>query len=142
MRKFTDLIKENESLKVFNYTVKISAQVDAANEGEAGYLIDQEIDKIDRLVDYDIENIEDSNETPIQENNDNILKNEEDLAHEIYRQIVDFAMAKLDTLSQGYRELVLNRLVDEFDIIDMSEPSDIENLDKDVFKYYEDNSNI
>lgn len=59
MKKFSDLVKENESKKVFKYTVKVDIEgtVMASSEAEAGELIDKEMDTIPGMVNYEIGNI-------------------------------------------------------------------------------------
>lgn len=71
MKKFTDIINEQESRKDFKYiaNVKVEGTVTAASEGEAGELVDKEMDTIPGMIDYQIENIDEvTNETKVNEN--------------------------------------------------------------------------
>lgn len=63
MRKLSDIIKENESNKEFKYsaTVKVEGTVIAASEGEAGELVDKEMDTIPGMINYEIDNIASAN---------------------------------------------------------------------------------
>lgn len=60
MKTLSELIKENESSKKFKYnaTVQVEGHVYAENEGNAGELVDKEMDLIPGLVSYEIINIE------------------------------------------------------------------------------------
>jgi hypothetical protein len=69
MRKFSDLIKEQEGSKEYKYTanVVVEGKVVAASEGEAGGLVDKEMDAIPGMINYEINNIIDAT-TQIGEN--------------------------------------------------------------------------
>jgi len=59
MKKFTDIIKEEQSTQDYKWTatVQVSGIVKASSEGAAGELIDKELDEINGMVTYQIENI-------------------------------------------------------------------------------------
>lgn len=59
MRKLTDIIKESESNKPFNYqaTVIVEGRVYADSEGSAGELVDKEMDEFPGMVSYELINI-------------------------------------------------------------------------------------
>lgn len=59
MKKLTDLIKESESNKPFNYqaTVIVEGVVYSDSEGSAGELVDKEMDEIPGMISYELINI-------------------------------------------------------------------------------------
>lgn len=59
MKKFTEIIKENESVREYQWTatIEISGKVTASSEGNAGEMIDKEIDQIEGMVSYQINTI-------------------------------------------------------------------------------------
>ncbi len=58
MKKFTLLKEELESKKYFQAKVEVTIQVEAQNEGEAGYMFDRILGGIEEQVDYTISIIE------------------------------------------------------------------------------------
>lgn len=69
MKNLTSLIKENSETKKYKYTatVVVEGNVTAMSEGDAGELVDKEIDTIANVVDYKIDKI-DEVEVGVQEN--------------------------------------------------------------------------
>ncbi len=67
MRKLSDLIKESEGSKTYKalVTVKIEVTVVASSEGDAGYKIDAEVEKIPGFISHDIEEIEETQDKAI-----------------------------------------------------------------------------
>lgn len=60
MKNLTSLIKENNETKKYKYTatVTVEGNVTAMSEGDAGELVDKEIDTIPNVVNYEISTIE------------------------------------------------------------------------------------
>jgi hypothetical protein len=58
MRKFTQITEEFENKKFFQAKAEITLEVEAENEGEAGYLFDSILGGIKEQVDYNLANIE------------------------------------------------------------------------------------
>ncbi len=58
MRKFTQITEELENKKFFQAKAEITLEVEAENEGEAGYLFDSILGGIKEQVDYNLANIE------------------------------------------------------------------------------------
>jgi hypothetical protein len=58
MKKFTKIVENQSSQKLFEVSVELKLAVKAENEGEAGYLADSIIGGIEQQSDYTILNIE------------------------------------------------------------------------------------
>lgn len=60
MKKFSDLVNENDSNKPFKFqaTVVVEGTVYADSEGSAGELADKEMDEIPGMVSYELINIQ------------------------------------------------------------------------------------
>jgi hypothetical protein len=55
MKKFTKVLENLETEKLYKAVVSIELNVSATSEGEAGYLVDNIIGGIEEQVDYTIE---------------------------------------------------------------------------------------
>lgn len=122
MRKLSDLIKENESTKKFKYnaTVTVEGSVFAENEGNAGELIDKEMDTVQGMVNYEIINIEeDTTESFVnpdlsfgsevsEDTNNNETIN-------ITMEINSYILDKISSLDLNHQLSVLNQLKDLID---------------------------
>lgn len=54
IKKFNELVKENESTKRYKYTatIQVEGYVSAMSESDAGEMADAEINKVEGLMDY------------------------------------------------------------------------------------------
>lgn len=104
MKNFSDLIKENESLKQYVYTAKVDIRgfVTAHDEGEAGELADQAIDVLSQYTtvdNYELLNITETNEDMYA--SQHVLNDdEEDQIRTQFEESVKSLMEKADTMSQ------------------------------------------
>ena len=60
MKNLSSLIKENSETKKYKYTATVTVEgtVTAMSEGDAGELVDKEIDTIENVTDYKIDSID------------------------------------------------------------------------------------
>ncbi len=58
MKKFTQVKEEIDNKKFYQAKVEVTLQVEAENEGEAGYLFDRILGSIKEQVNFTISNIE------------------------------------------------------------------------------------
>jgi len=110
MKNLTSLIKENNETKKYKYTatVTVEGNVTAMSEGDAGELVDKEIDTIPNVTNYVIDTI-DEVETGVQENSLGGLS-EEDVADSIYKQVVDCYEREIGEVSDYYKAMINGRL--------------------------------
>ena len=110
MKNLTSLIKENSETKKYKYTatVVVEGNVTAMSEGDAGELVDKEIDTIANVVDYKIDKI-DEVEVGVQEN---FLEgtSDEEVAESIYKQVVDCYEKEIGTVSDYYKAMINTKL--------------------------------
>lgn len=107
MRNFTQLIKENDENKTYKYVanVKIEGEVTASSEGDAGELVDKEIDTIDGVVDYKIESLD---EVVGEVKESTILEsNEEMIMLEAYNKVIEEFQDALEVLPSDYYKAML-----------------------------------
>jgi hypothetical protein len=111
MKKLSDLINENENNKMFKYVVdvKIEGTVKAGSEGDAGELVDKEIDAIDGVVDYKIVSI-DETENTVEESiiNDD---NGDVIVDQIYTELINIYNERTGNLSPYYKALLNSQLL-------------------------------
>lgn len=111
MKKLSDLINENENNKMFKYVVdvKIEGTVKAGSEGDAGELVDKEIDAIDGVVDYKIVSI-DETENTVEESiiNDD---NGDVIVDQIYTELINIYNERTGNLSSYYKALLNSQLL-------------------------------
>lgn len=58
MKKFTKILEQSDNYKSYKANINLEIRVDALDEGEAGYIIDDILGGIDSDVEYTILNIE------------------------------------------------------------------------------------
>lgn len=112
MKKLSDLINENENNKMFKYVVdvKIEGTVKAGSEGDAGELVDKEIDAIDGVVDYKIVSIDETEkddtveEAILNEDNGDIIVNQ------IYNELISIYNEHTGNLSPYYKAMLNGKL--------------------------------
>jgi len=121
MRNFSQLIKENDENKSFKYTatatVSITGNVNATNEGDAGYMIDSDLEPgnnvTGEILNYEIVSID---EVPT-DFNENVLNEDNDiLAASLYREIMDIINDKVknnNNLTDYYKAMILTKLRNE-----------------------------
>jgi len=117
MKKISDLIKENESLKQYVYTAKVDIRgfVTAHDEGEAGELTDQAIDELSQytIVDnYEIINIEATNED-MYVNQSVLSDDEEQQIRTEFEESVKSLTEKSNTMSQYGKAMFFEMLKQE-----------------------------
>jgi hypothetical protein len=66
MKKFTKILEQSDNYKSYKANINLEIRVDALDEGEAGYIIDDILGGIDSDVEYTILNIEE--ESPMDKN--------------------------------------------------------------------------
>lgn len=116
MKNLSDLINENENNKMFKYVVdvKIEGTVKAGSEGDAGELVDKEIDAMDGVVDYKIVSI-DETEKDVNENSDAALLSEEESIIDLaYDEIVELYNNYVEQLSMTYNKMHLKNKLQDF----------------------------
>ena len=115
MKNLTSLIKENSETKKYKYTatVVVEGNVTAMSEGDAGELVDKEIDSIPNVVNYEITKI-DEVETGVQENSLGGLS-DEDVAESIYKQVVDCYEREIGEVTDYYKAMITTKLRMYFD---------------------------
>lgn len=115
MKNLTSLIKENNETKKYKYTatVVVEGNVTAMSEGDAGELADKEIDTIDNVVSYQIDNIEEV-ESTVQENTLGGLS-DDDVAESIYKQVVDCYEREIGEVTDYYKAMINAKLRMYFD---------------------------
>lgn len=115
MKNLTSLIKENNETKKYKYTatVVVEGNVTAMSEGDAGELADKEIDTIDNVVSYQIDNIEEV-ESTVQENTLGGLS-DDDVAESIYKQVVDCYEREIGEVTDYYKAMINAKLCMYFD---------------------------
>lgn len=114
MKSLSELINENENNKTYKYVVdvKIEGTVTAGSEGDAGELVDKEIDKIDGVVDYKIASI-DKTEDKVEEAV--LLENDGDAAVQLaFDQIVDAYNNAYNNLPTPYYKAMLRTQLEMF----------------------------
>jgi len=62
MKKFTKILENQNSEKLYEVSVELKLLIKAENEGEAGYLSDSILGSIEEQSDYTILNIEQKND--------------------------------------------------------------------------------
>lgn len=121
MRNFSQLIKENDENKSFKYTatatVSITGNVNATNEGDAGYMIDSDLEPgtnvTGEIVNYEIVSID---EIPTEFSENIIAANGDDQAEMLYNEIVNYINEKIESsnLQDYYKSAVLTKLRTQF----------------------------
>lgn len=117
MKNFSQLIKENDENKSFKYTatatVTITGNVNATNEGDAGYMIDSDLEPgntiTGEIVNYEIASID---EVPA-EFNENILNddlNSDDKVVELSKDVLKMLDDKITSynLTDYYKSMLLS----------------------------------
>jgi len=117
MKNFSQLIKENDENKSFKYTatatVTITGNVNATNEGDAGYMIDSDLEPgntiTGEIVNYEINSID---EVPT-EFNENILNddlNSDDKVVELSKDVLKMLDDKITSynLTDYYKSMLLS----------------------------------
>jgi len=110
MKNLSSLIKENSETKKYKYTATVTVEgtVTAMSEGDAGELVDKEIDTIENVTDYKIDSI-DEVENTVQENSLGELSQDE-IAESIYKQVIDCYEREIVELSDYYKAMVATKL--------------------------------
>jgi hypothetical protein len=110
MKNLSSLIKENSETKKYKYiaTVTVEGTVTAMSEGDAGELVDKEIDTIENVTDYKIDSI-DEVETGVQEN---FLDgpNDEEIAEAAYNKIIRCYEFETSAMSDYYKAMAATKL--------------------------------
>lgn len=117
MRKFTDAVNENETLKTYKYTATIKTEglVEAHDEGEAGELADKEMDVASGLINvasYTIDNIEVTDQ-PIQEDHLNEAIN----IQPIFNVIMDKITSEMNVLGKEEQVKLAKALIENLESI-------------------------
>jgi hypothetical protein len=113
MKNLSDLINENENNKMFKYVVdvKIEGTVKAGSEGDAGELVDKEIDAIDGVVDYKIVSIDETEKDDTVEEAI-LLENDGDvIVDQIYTELINIYNERTSNLSPYYKALLNSQLL-------------------------------
>ena len=119
MKKLSNLVIENNTLMTYKYTASINIEgtVNAHSEGDAGELIDKEIDVIGEnttITNYTINNIEETEkvfqENIVNENNDDDMTN----LKLIQNEIIELYYEKTNDLTPYYKAMLTNNLADFF----------------------------
>ena len=100
---------------MFKYVVdvKIEGTVKAGSEGDAGELVDKEIDAIDGVVDYKIVSIDETEKDDTVE--EAILNEDSDgLVNEMYYDIIALYQQNIDKLSKPYHKAMLQTMLRSF----------------------------
>jgi hypothetical protein len=107
MKKFSQVLNENESLKTYKYTatVEVEGTVRAHSEGEAGELMDKELDKITSMVSYQPGTIEEV-ESPVQESVINMGADINVISEDLVKHISE----SMKNLSDEERLILMDRL--------------------------------
>jgi hypothetical protein len=110
MKNLTSLIKENSETKKYKYTatVVVEGNVTAMSEGDAGELVDKELDTIANVVNYKIDSI-DEIESGVQENFDQFDGHApEVIVEKLYNDIIDiFETAQTEAGLTDYHHAML-----------------------------------
>lgn len=79
MKKFSEKIKESQETKTYKYvvTATIEGTVTASSDSEAGELVDKEMDEISSITDYQMDQLDATNEKP--EINENLVDPSENM---------------------------------------------------------------
>ena len=111
MKSLSELINENENNKTYKYVVdvKIEGTVTAGSEGDAGELVDKEIDKIDGVVDYKIASI-DKTDDKVEEAALLEGVSDELYVEQMYTQIANMYNESVDSLSPYYKAMLRTKL--------------------------------
>ena len=120
MRNFSQLIKENDENKSFKYTatatVTITGNVNATNEGDAGYMIDSDLEPgtnvTGEILNYEIVSID---EVPTDFNENIIAANGDDQAQILFDEILNNTNEKIESsnLQDYYKAMILTKLRNE-----------------------------
>ncbi len=112
MKKFSDLINENNTEKTYSYeaTVKVKGEVKAASEGDAGELVDKEMDSIAGLEDYTIDKIDEIVKEKIVLESE-ILNNNEDKLENLSFELTNNIEAQTNNLPNVDRVTVYEKII-------------------------------
>jgi len=131
MKKFTDHVNENESLRTYKFTVNVVVEgsVEASSEGDAGYHVDNCMSDLENMIDsssylqhgslkmqlpYDIQNIEAVVESVEIKTKPIIAKDSEEDVKQQVVDIFDLAEKKSTNMSIQEKALFFHMLASKF----------------------------